>query len=1078
MRKATLRALGFSILILAGFSPLAAQVDTGTISGIVRDPSGGVVPQAKVTIRNIGTGQVQNIAGDAQGLYVSLPLYTGQYSVTVEVAGFDKFTKRVDLNVAQRVSLDFDLQVASAAQAVDVQATAGALQAESETSTLSNLRNETEVRNLPLNGRNFAQLMGLAAGVMPAESEMTGNNPIIVKRGVTAYAMNGSRLEENQFLIEGIYDNDNHNGLGILLFPPLDAIDEFRVETSVADARFGRSGGGTTNIIYKSGTNRYHGDLFEFFRNSALDARNFFDKRIPEFRMNQYGATLGGPLVPGKDTRTFFFADFQGTRTRQGQSLVDSVPTAAERTGDFSVFPQVIYNPLTQTASGSTFQRQPFAGNQIPASMIDPVGRNLANLYPLPNSPGTVNNYLYAAARAITENTFDMKVNHSFSDSDSGWARYSHSFFNIYEPGQLPPPAVGGGPPSGPNYQTADQAVLSETHIFSPRAVNQARFGFTRLNDQSLNIDYGQNAALEAGIAGVNVPGNINSTGLPLINITGLTPLGENGFSPAIIISNNFQWNDDVTYIRGRHALSFGGQFLRIQYNVFQSTSERGSMSFTTAYTSNPASTGASGLGAADLLLGKPLSGSLIYVPGLIGMRQSDVAGYIQDDFKATSRLTINLGLRYDNFIGWPYEEVNNRMYQFVPATGNLVQVGANGIPRSGHFGNNFNFAPRIGLAYKLPHDTVIRSAYGMFYSAPQVASTYDINFNPPETISSAFTNSQFDFPNARTAAAGFDRSNTIASGASLVYLDPHAKTPMTQQWNLTVAHQFPASLLLTAAYVGTKGTWLNGYPDINEAVPGLTPIASRRPFPAYNTISGLENVENSSYNGLQLTLARRLTKGLDFQLAYTYSHAIDETSGNIATTMDSYHIRLDRGSADFNVPHRFVASWTYLLPFQATGVLKQVVQGWQLNGILSLYSGLPFSVGSASNTLNNGKSTRADRLCNGSLSNPTVADWFNLSCFAIPGTLLWGDGGRNILHGPDTRVFDFSVFKDFPLSSDTSRYLQFRSEFFNLLNIPQFNNPAATFGAPGDGTVTSSGSPRTLQRISREIQFSLKLYF
>jgi hypothetical protein len=448
----------------------------------------------------------------------------------------------------------------------------------------------------------------------------------------------------------------------------------------------------------------------------------------------------------------------------------------------------------------------------------------------------------------------------------------------------------------------------------------------------------------------------------------------------------------------------------------------------------------------------------------------------VQDDFKATSKLTINAGLRYQNFIGWPYEEVKDRMYQFVPATGSLVRVGTQGIPRSGHFGNNLDFAPRVGLAYKLPHDTVIRAAYGIFFSAPQVASTYDINFNPPETISSAFTNNQFDFANAQPA--GFIRSATVAPGASLVYLDPHAKTPMTQQWNATIAHQFPGSLLLTAAYVGSKGTWLNGYPDINEAVPGLTPIASRRPFPMFQTIYGLENVDNSSYNALQLTVARRLTNGLAFQVAYTYSHAIDYASGNISTPMDSYNIRLDRGNADFHVPHRFVPSWTYLLPFHANGALKQIVQGWQLNGILSLYSGLPFSVGSATNTLNNGKNTRANRVCGGSLSNPAVAGWFNLNCFTPPGPQQWGNGGRNILQGPATKQLDFSAFKDFPLSSDSSRYLQFRSEFFNILNIPQFNNPNATSGAPGAGTLTSAGSPRTLQRISREIQFALKLYW
>jgi Carboxypeptidase regulatory-like domain len=1059
---------------------LHAQVDTGVISGTVTDASGAVVPGASVIVRNTGTNQVQDLKTGPQGLFVSLPLYPGEYSVEVSKQGFKKSVQQVRLSVSQRIALNFALAVGATTQVVTVRSSLVELQ--TEKSTLSSLQSATNIGNLPLNGPNFAQLMGLAAGVMPAQTQTGaegGGVPITMKRAVTGYSVNGLRLEENSFLVDGILDNENHNGLGILIFPPPDAIEEFREENSVADAQFGRGGGGTVNLTYKSGTQHYHGDLYEFVRNSGLDARNFFDATIPEFRRNQFGGSLGGPLLPRQNAKTFFFVDYQGVRTRRGQTFISTVPTLAARGGDFSQYSQEIYDPTTDTTlPNGQVQRTQFPNNMIPSSVIDPVGQNLINLYPAPNLPGTGNNFSYAPVFKIDENDEDFKINHTLSDKDSMWGRYTRNVVNEFDPGSLPAPAVGGGSPSGTTSQPGNQVVLSETHVFSPTMVNQARVAWTRLNLTASNMDSGKYLADSLGIPGANVQGNLITSGLPLFNISGFQSLGENGYTPAIIISNDYQYNDDLTFIRGRHTFKAGFQFIRLQYNAYQASSTRGAMSFSTAYTSNPASPAGTGLGAADLLLGRPISGSIQYLNGGVrGFRQSDAAAYFADTFKVTKKLTLDLGVRYENFIGWPWTEAYDRMYQFVPAQNTVLLVGTNGIPRSGVHGRNNDFAPRIGLAYSIRPSTVFRMAFGTFYSAPQWDVTRNLASNPPEAIATEFSNSQFDFAGARPASQGFDRpaAGTIL-GSTLHAIDPNSKTPTTYQWNAAIEQTLPASMLLTVAYVGTKGTFLEYYPNVNQPVPGTTPIAQRRPYPLYQTILRSENVTNSSYNGLQVTVKRPFAHGLDFLFSYTYSHAIDISSGDFGAPMDTYNIQLDRGNAGFDVPNRLVASGTYLLPFSAKGLAGGVVNGWQMNGILSVYSGLPFSVGSSTNTLNIGSGTRANRLCNGALSNPTISDWFDLSCFGPPGPQQWGTGGSNILRGPHTRQLDFSLFKNF--SFGDTRRLQFRAEAFNIFNTPLFNNPNSTAGSPSAGTITSAGAPLTYQRTSREIQLALRLYF
>jgi hypothetical protein len=417
-------------------------------------------------------------------------------------------------------------------------------------------------------------------------------------------------------------------------------------------------------------------------------------------------------------------------------------------------------------------------------------------------------------------------------------------------------------------------------------------------------------------------------------------------------------------------------------------------------------------------------------------------------------------------------------MHQFVPELQDVARVGTNGIPPSGVRGDNNNFSPRAGLAYALPGRAVFRAGYGLYYSAPQWDTTRNLAANPPEFIVSSFTNDQFDFIGARSVEQGFDRPPLGSVQGALRAVDIDARTPYTQQWNAALQKELPGAVSLTIAYAGTKGTKLQGYANINQPVPGTGALAARRPFPRFDNIQAIQTRFDSVYHGLQVTGERRFAAGLAFQVAYTWSHTIDVTD-QFGGVMDIRNIELDRGDAPFDVRHRLVSSWNYLLPFRASGLLRQLVEGWQLNGILSLYGGLPFTVNSATNTLNIGSGSRADRLRDGNLpaDQQTIQRWFDTEAFAVPGNQRFGTAGRNVLRGPGTKQLDFSLFKAFPFGSDLTRRLEFRMEVFNLTNTPQFNNPAATFGSPGFGTISAAGAPLTLQRTSRQIQFALKLY-
>ena len=1072
--------------LLVAFSA-SAQVEQGTITGIVKDASGALIGSAHVTLQNTATGLSTTTTTNGDGLYVSQPLSPGDYDVKVTVTGFNASFQHVRLEVAQRMSVNSVLSISGAAETVDVQAST--VQFDTDTATISNLRTEQAVHNLPLNGRNFAQLLGLGAGVVPGQSQLAGSIPYAQQRGPTAYAINGQRLTDNRFLLDGIGDNENHNGLGVVVFPPIDAIEEFREQTSDADARYGRAAGGVVNLVFKSGTNHFHGEVFDFFRNSALDAKNYFDTGAkPAFRMNSFGATLGGPLLPGASPKTFFFADYAGQRLSQGLTNVSTVPSwGPQGVGDFSRYSQTVLDPATG---------KPFPGNVVSAAYLSSpqskVGQNILALYStygvVPNiaNATTANNYLYSPQRIDNGNAFDVKVDHQFSDNDSAFLRYSFARDNILQPGILPVPLVGANI-SGPALQPAHQAVLSETHVFSPTLLNTVRFGWSRIFITAKNFDNGLNLPTKLGIPGVIVPGDEEHTdGLPVMSISSATSIGDPSNAPTQIGTNNYQENDNLTIVRGKHSIDLGAEFVRLQYNMYQTAAEHGSLAFTGTYT---------GLGLADLLLGVPASGTYQYQQGTRGFRQFDLSFFAQDNYKVNDRLSVSLGVRYDNYLGWPWTEVRNRMYQFLPAvsTTQVFQVGTNGISRSGVQGRNANFAPRVGFSYRATSKTTLHAGYGLYYEAPNVTNSSGLGNNSPAIDYWAFNNATYGSTGFNYVSNGFVHTSATTNalpGAPLYAADPTAQTPYAEQWHLSAQQEIGSANRITVAYIGNVGKHLNGLLDINQATPGTTTTATRRPYPYFAQIWQMQDSLVSNYNGLQITGERR-SHDLDFQVSYTYSHALDVNSNNLGMIVNSYNQRGDYGNADNNLPNRLVGSVNYTLPFKGSGFWKPVVGGWQLNAILVLSDGIPFSVYSGTNQLHIGDGITPRALLTGTGGNGSLApdqrtlkQWFNTAAFSNVGTgwnvlpnstATAAISGRNILQGPGTKNVDFSVFKNIPLHESLN--LQLRSEFFNFFNTPQFNNPNSTVGT-GFGTISAAGSPTTLQRISREIQLAAKITF
>jgi len=1017
------------------------QTTRGTILGTVTDPTGAVIPDAKVTVTQLVTGFAYTVTTDAEGYYLVPALLPGRYSVQAEKTGFQtKVIQPIELNVAARVQVNVPLELRAVEEKVVV--TSEGPLVEATTAALGQVIRSEPIVDLPLNGRNFLQLALLSAGSVPlAQSSL---NAGWFKPSVN---ISGGRESSNQYTIDGVFNNiTTWEGLNLVL--SVDAIQEFKVQRNTFSAEFGQ-GTAEVNVASKSGTNELHGTVYEFIRNDVLDARMFFDAEVPPFRQNQFGFSLGGPIIKEK---TFFFVNYEGFRWRRANTIVATLPTAKQLSGDFSGEP-----PLRDPLTGASFP-----GNTIPLNRFSALTRRILPLLPS-LAVGGVNNYRIAPHAKDDIDQFTIRIDHRFGDKDSLFARYSLMDRRLY--------LVGIVKLSGAEVPfRAQNAGVQWTHTFSPRVLNDLRVGFNRFFNNTIQ----EGAYGEDILRFQNTVKDPVTFGLPVIGITGFSGFGSGFTYPDQVGANTFQLDESLTLIPRSHALKFGVDFRFLQYPHTTGLFTRGIFSFAGFVTGNP---------VADFLLGHPfvsIGGGLLPT-ALMGIREFN--WFVQDDWRVTPRFTLNLGLRYERS-GVITDKYRGRMPVFDEVTGQFVR--GKDVDRLGLvIPDNNNYGPRFGFAwqpFEKPH-TVIRGGYGIYYDVKCV-NEKNLGLGAElqwQQIIDFFP--LFGLP----PSVQWDTLFPPGPGAGTASLtdDPRARTAYVQQYSLSIQRELPANLLVEAAYAGSVGRKLDVALDINQArlpaFPG-EPLEPRRPYPAFGAISMSKNLAVSSYNAFQLKVEKRFSHNLYFLAAYTFSKSLDSASSAWEGPENRQNLRHQYGLSTFDQRHRFVLSYLYQMPFgrgqeylNAIGrVANALIGGWQLNGIVAFASGNPFTVLTGQDRSLTGVNAQYANLVgpnNGNLppSQRTVERWFNTAAFELAPLGTFGNSGRNIVIGPGTNNFDFSLLKNIRITE--TKTLQFRAEFFNAFNHPQFLLPVADPTSAAFGQILAA-------RPAREIQFGLKFVF
>jgi hypothetical protein len=1217
MKRSGRKLLPFvlAVLVVAAALPPQAfgQKDSGGIAGVVRDSAGAVIPDAKVSVKDVDRGTEVVVTTSSQGEYVASPLKIGSYTVTAEKAGFKKTAVGpITVNIQEHPEVDITLQVGSIHEVMTI--TSQGPQLQTETSELGQVVNGEEATTLPLNGRNFAQLAQLTAGVAPAEPGSRIN-------GSYGFSADGARSEQNNFLLDGVDNNSNLadllNETAFVIQPSVDAIAEFKVQTNSYSAEFGRGNGAILNAVIKSGTNGLHGDLYEFIRNDKLDARNAFDEfgRQP-YQQNQFGATLGGPIIKN---RTFFFGDYEGLRVRQATPFLELIPTPAEVAGNFSslldtsivtgtdcngqnTYAGEIFNTrLTQALSPTTFCGIPIGGysggfptNVFPS--VDPLAAALSAYWPTPNTTASANNggnnFFSDPHRQESRNNFDIRIDHKINDKDNAFGRFSYENQPSFIPSPFNNLLDGGGFFDGNEDNSYRSVALSEVHLFKSNLINEFRLGYNRINSHRYQLNSDENISAQLDFP--NVPYGPNNGGLP--NITfgdGTAGIGSSTYLPSIEKQNSFVLTDNLTWIRGHHSLKFGTEVRIEQFTIFQPAEARGALSFGNDFTDNPAAPGTGGSSFATMLLGIADGGGITSLHN-IDYRRQIYAGFGQDDWKANDRLTVNLGLRYEVFS--TVKEHNDEEGTFVFGPNSLlVPTGQNealtpllaaSIPiQHGSRGlispDLNNFAPRIGFAYRATNKLVVRSGYGIFYGGQENGpySNPSPGFNPPffssESLSTPCGNLAANPAvtpgqplNCSIASLNMNGSNTLANGfpptalsnpntPELYSVSPNLRTPYNQQWHFGVQYQMPADTMLDVSYAGSRGLKLFGFYNGNEAALATLPqyaalcianfggvlacpTAERRPAqgiapgappgstcnlsltddcdPVFDTsLATFRSNDVSNYNSLQVRFEKRPTHGLQFQAAYTWSHALDDASSASLGSQNAGDFRfqndplLEYGNADFDVRQRFVMSYAYDLPFgknkafggSASGIWNQIIGNWQVAGIVIATTGnwyTPTDIATNLSTSDGGgevASASRPNVVGNPNGHPCVQGTLFNTCAFATNTIVgsFGDAGRNIIQGPGTQNWDISLFKIFPITEQ--KRLEFRAEFFNAFNHydPEFDNPssfntniATQHGLDETAAETGCSNGNTNSNCAfgfaqaahdpRFIQFALKFYF
>jgi outer membrane receptor protein involved in Fe transport len=1094
-------------VLLTAFATLtvAAQQITGNIRGTIVDPSSAVVEGATVTAKHLETGLMRTTVTDRSGNYVLVELPVGHYRLEVSAKSFEKYVQDgITLDVNQAATLVVHLRVGSESQQVEVNANATLIQ--NSTTSLGQTVMQREILDLPLDGRNFSQLGVLQPGVVPlTPGLLEAGGPA---RQNQAYAVDGQRPESNNFLIDGA-DNASSVDGGFVLKPPIDAIDEFRIMTHNANAEFGRNTGSTTNIITRSGTNSFHGALWEFLRNDAMDSSDYFTRSVQPLKQNQFGATFGGPIIADK---TFFFAYYEGFRNRQGESVPATVPSAAERQGNFAEECTAGFNPTTGLCSNSQ-QQLTFFGTPVPFNQmtlftpVNPIAANVLPFFPMPNSGE--NGFIGTETLVQNNNQFGVRIDHYLSTADTLNFRYMYSSGPTTDP--LSP--VGANVPGFPvgEFDRAQNFVSQETHVFSPKTIGVARFSFLRntfLLDEHLNHESPSDLGFQYA------PTLPSAAGPPFIQIGGYASVGDPITGPRNTYQNTFDLSGSLSWIHGRHELKFGGGYRRDQINALQGIASNGFFVFANFPYSD---------GFASFLSGNPV----VFLQGggnfSREIRDRAVDAFAQDTYKVNSRLTLNYGLRYE--LPFPATENHNEVNLFVPgaqstvvpsAPAGLLYPGDPGVPAGLIPTQKTGFAPRIGLALDPRGDakTVISAAYGMFYepyytgeggplqdpvSAPPYLKTQQISFPINSFANPFYTPAPF--------------SQAFPEPMTLLVVARNLQLPYAQDWNLNVQRSFGDNWLLQLGYIGTTGVHLPRFieGDPTVFIPGVdssgNPISNennvnqRRLYSGctlaqpnncvYSSIGEIASLANSGYNALEASLRKRLGHGISFLASYTYSHAIDDVSsfnitgsasqpvaGENDLAQDPFDLRAERGRSMFDARHRFVLSYQWNLPFwnHPATWYQQVLGNWQLNGIATLMSGTPFTVFDSNDVSLQGT---APEITGFSANRPnlvgdpnhgprTPQEWFNVAAFQQlqPDPLgrfqVFGDEGRNVVAGPPYMNWDFSAFKNIRVAE--SKEFQFRGELFNILNHTNFRLPVSDISSPNFGQIQQDVGPRVIQ--------------
>jgi hypothetical protein len=1126
--KLLVRALSCALLI-----PTAAiaQNFQAQITGVVRDPTGSVVPEAQITAANNETGASYQTRSNGDGNYSLPALLPGTYKVTCSHPGFKRLDRAaITVEVSQELRLDFQLEPGNVSEEITV--TAAAPELEESTATVGQIVTTREIDNLPLNVRDTFALIGLTPGVVfGASFGNAGTSPDVGRNFFKSdFYAGGGRSGSQEILIDGAPDTTPDVGRG-LINPPPDSVREFKVQLSIYDAQFGRSSGGTLNMVTKSGTNELHGVLYDYDRHSIWDANNFFANLralpVSSFQRHQFGANAGAAAIKNK---WFFFGDYEGLRQGYPVTSVSTAPTPLQRTGDFSktMTPDgaliVVYDPATLTTqSNGNRTRTAFPGNVIPASRFDKVAANSVQYFPLPNLPGdpvtNQNNYVYSQNSTTDGNKYDIRSDYNITDNTRMFVRLSREQDIRFGAGNMPLPA-GGGRNTTDHYT---QAVADVTRVFSANVVADLQYSVVR----GLAIQAGASRGFDNGSLGF-APNVIAATDrqFPLYNISDTISTDYIAVENDAILQaqprNVYTARGSINWLRGRHNLKFGAESRVLDFNEGQWNDVTGNYSFSRTFTQGPIATNTSrnaGYGWASFLLGN-VSGGDIQEMEPISTRGLYSGFFIQDDWRVTERLTLNLGLRYDITIG-DREKYNRLAYLDLNATSPLA--AAAGLPNlKGQLdwigqGNTIdqqntgwkNLGPRIGFAYRIGSKTVMRGGYGIAYvpktvqgngdgaiesfrTTPLTASTDSVT--PLVTLSNPFPSGILPVLNDRNPLANI--------GASIVAPTLDFKSAYVQTWSFGFQRQLPWNLLITTNYWGNKGThlitgpWnLNQLPDVylqlqghlSDQVPnpfyGLinqtaysSPTISRQqtlyPYPQYAGASGVQEVYvpagNSTYHGASFTAERRLSSSLTLLASFTVSKVLDD----LGTPPDVYNRSWWRAVSAFDTPRQFQLSWVYHLPFGHgrqfgaawRGVTDAVLGGWNLSSIVRFQRGLPVSI---STGVNDGQS--------GVIDNPTLARWFNTSVFSAAKTYTFGNLGPR---SPDIRAdgvhnIDAVLAKSFFATVKDRQYeMQFRGEFFNVMNTPQFGAPNGSVTSQSFGTVTSqTNNPR-------EIQLGLKIKF